>query len=107
MIHDPVHHLVMRTLEEIIRDQEQSLAQARAKLAKNKARLREDERKREMRRVILTGQVIRDAMAQDEALASTVRRLLDQHVTDAGDRKLLGLDTAAEVLEPERAEPAP
>lgn len=64
--------------------------QIKAQLQREKARLREDERKRDTRRKIIAGALALEH--KDPAFQEQMRRLIQEYVTRPDERALFGLD---------------
>ena len=79
---------------EKIAELEQREAQIRARLTREKARLRDDERKRDTRRKIIVGALALEH--KDSAFQDALSRLLRQYVTKPQDRALFDLPPLAD-----------
>jgi hypothetical protein len=78
---------------------EQRLAELQAKrdaitarMDREKAKLRTDERKRDTRRKIVAGAIVLEHARHDPGFGAALDELLRQHVTRPEDRELFGFD---------------
>ena len=80
-----------KTPEEKIEELEKKQAQLKAKLSREKAALRTQQRKEDTRRKIVVGAIVLEHASKDERFADYLELLLNKAVTREADRKLLGL----------------
>lgn len=80
-----------RPLAAKIADLERRAAALDAELKRERARLREAERRRETRRRIIVGAAILARAEREPSAADHLRRILDAYVTVPADREFLGL----------------
>jgi hypothetical protein len=80
--------------EEKLADLEKQEAQLKARISREKARLREKERKQDTRRKIIAGALALEH--KDGDFQHVLNRLLDEYVTRPDDRALFGLDPLPE-----------
>lgn len=79
-----------KTPGERIAESEKRLKQIQAAIARDKAKLKDQERKDDTRRKIIAGALALEH--EDATFQATLKRLLHQYVTKEQDRKLFGLD---------------
>ncbi len=80
-----------KTPKEKIADLEQQEARIKAQLQREKAKLREAERKRDTRRKIIAGAVALEHAEQNQAFRQELWDVLDRVVKKADQRDVLGL----------------
>jgi len=85
-----------KTPEEKIAELERQEAQIRARLQREKAKLRETERKADTRRKIIAGALALEHAEINQEFGAELRRVLDKHVIRENDRALLGLSSSLE-----------
>ena len=80
--------------EEKLADLEKQEAQLKARISRERARLKERERKQETRRKIIAGALALEH--KDGQFQAALNRLLDEYVTRPDDRALFGLQPLPE-----------
>lgn len=80
-----------KTPEQKIAELEQQQKTIQARLQREKAKLREAERKADTRRKIIAGAIALEHAELNPAFGAELRRVLEQHVTRPEDRALLKL----------------
>lgn len=80
-----------KTSEEKIADLEQQEARIKARLQREKAKLKVAERKADTRRKIIAGAIALEHAQINPEFGTELRRALNRHVTRAQDRALLDL----------------
>lgn len=78
--------------EQKIAELQKRAAAIDAELKREKARLRETERKRDTRRKIIVGGLVLQHADLDPAFHAQLWNLIEKHVTRDADRETLGLD---------------
>ncbi|MCA0948503.1 hypothetical protein LCM08_26535 [Salipiger pacificus] len=81
-----------KTPEQKIADLEQQEARIKARLQREKAKLRDSERKADTRRKIIAGAIALEHAEINPEFGTELWRALRKHVTRDQDRLLLGLD---------------
>ena len=80
-----------KTPEERIAELEENQRQIKARIQREKARVKEAQRKQDTRRKIIIGGMVMAHCQVDPAFGENIMRLLNQHVTRAADREAIGL----------------
>lgn len=80
-----------KTPEEKLEQLETQQSQIKARIQREKAKVRQADRKRDTRRKIIAGALALEHAEKDPAFGSQLRRLIDQHVTRKQDRELFNL----------------
>lgn len=80
-----------KTPEEKIQDLETKKDQLTARIQREKAKVRQTDRKRDTRRKIIAGALALEHAEIDPAFGSQLQKLIDQHVTREQDRALFNL----------------
>ena len=77
--------------EEKLQELEEKRAQIQARIDKERARLKTEERKRDTRRKIIAGALALEHAQLNPNFAKELEKLLDRNVTREGDRALFNL----------------
>jgi hypothetical protein len=80
-----------KTPEEALQDLEKKEAQLKARISKQRAKVRSADRKRDTRRKIIAGALALEHADKDPKFGEALKRLLEQHVTRPQDRQLFDL----------------
>ena len=81
-----------KTDEELLAELEAKKSQLDARIQKKRAAVRTRQRKLDTRRKIIAGALALEHASIDQAFGTTLKRLIDQHVTRPDDRKLFDLE---------------
>lgn len=80
-----------KTPEEKLAELEQQEAQIKARIQRERARMREAERKLDTRQKVIIGGMVKAHCEIDPGFKAQIDQLLDRHVRRDADRKALGL----------------
>ncbi len=80
-----------KTREQRIAELEQKKAQLDARIQREKARIRQNERKEDTRRKIVAGAIVLEHAQKDARFREVLNNLLDNFATRPEDRKLFDL----------------
>ena len=81
-----------KTPEQQIAELEKKKSQIDARLKKKQAQVRGQKRKEDTRRKIIAGALALEHMAHDNKFRATMQKLIDEHVTREGDKKLFDIE---------------
>jgi len=81
-----------KTPEEKLDELETKQNQLKARIQKQRAVVRSQERKKDTRRKIIAGALALEHMQYDKGFRAAMERLLQEHVTGPKERELFGLD---------------
>lgn len=88
-----------KTSQERIAELQEQERQIKARLQREKSRLRQSERKQDTRRKIIAGALALEH--KDAEFQAQLNRLLDEYVTRPQDRTLFGLEPLKEPVSPD------
>lgn len=87
------------TPEQKISKLQEQQAQLAARIAKERAKVSAEERKKDTRRKIIAGALALEHADKNEGFGGTLHRLLNEYVTKPAERELFGLDPLPQAAE--------